>query len=127
MKVTSEVKGLKLDIKGYDVSKTYTQEGQAVDIKQTEQFGGLFSLESSRVEVEMDKEEYTHLITTAKEEIANFREYASPLLQELMAKTFTVLDNGTEILGKKIESDIKIAEFNAKLPGTEAPAAAPEG
>ena len=118
MKGKFVVKGLKCNVEINEAVKKYDADHVTLEVIPTKIASLELGLEETNDEIEMDQEEFKHVYTTVKEDLANLREV---VIVPLMEKVFTLADNLTLLANKKVESDIKIAEFTA---GVTAPAPA---
>ena len=118
MKGKFVLKGFNMSFNCFEKVPTFNEAGTQSGIDMREVVRGSFTVEETNNEVEMEQEEFKHLHTTIKEDLADMR---TNYLMPLMEKVFTVADNLTVIAGKKIESDIKIAEHRAGITPEETP------
>lgn len=118
MKGKFVLKGLEMSFSCFDKVPTFNEAGQQSGVDMKEMARGSFTIDESSQEVEMEQEEFKHLHTTIKEDLADMR---TNYLMPLMEKVFTVADNLTIIADKKVESGIKIAEHVAGIKSGETP------
>jgi len=106
------VKGLEVSFSVCDKVPTFTEAGVQTGVEMKEVAKGAIKLAETNDEIEMSDDEFKHIYTTVKEDLANLREV---VIVPLMEKVFTVADNLTALADKKICSDIKIAEHESGM------------